>query len=195
MKIVLASKSEQRQGLLKMIGLKYEVITSKVDEYSDKTDPSEYVIDLSLSKAKSVASQVKEKAIIIAADTIVYKDNKFYEKPKSKEEAFNNIREMSNSINYGVTGVTIIDLYKNKTVSFSNTVSVKFKNVSENEIDWYVNNEKNIFTRCGYVPLGKAALFIEKVEGDYNSLFGLPINEVFKKLFELGYKIEDFDFE
>lgn len=102
---------------------------------------------------------------------------------------------MSDSINYGITGVTILDLYQNKMVSFSNKVEVKFRKITDDEINWYVNNENKIFSRCGYVPLGKASLFMERVNGDYNSLFGLPISEVFVKLMELGYEISDFDFE
>lgn len=195
MKVILASKSEQRQDLLKMIGLKYEVMVSDEAEDSDKTNPDDYVVDLSLNKAKAVSNKTTEKAIIIAADTIIYKDGKFYEKPRTKEEAFNNIKEMSDSINYGITGVTILDLYQNKMVSFSNKVEVKFRKITDDEINWYVNNENKIFSRCGYVPLGKASLFMERVNGDYNSLFGLPISEVFVKLMELGYEISDFDFE
>lgn len=81
MKVILASKSEQRQDLLKMIGLKYEVMVSDEAEDSDKTNPDDYVVDLSLNKAKAVSNKTTEKAIIIAADTIIYKDGKFYEKP------------------------------------------------------------------------------------------------------------------
>lgn len=68
LKLILASGSKQRQDIFKNIGLKYEVIKSVVEEKSDSTEPSEYVKDLSKDKAKSVASQINEKAIIIAAD-------------------------------------------------------------------------------------------------------------------------------
>ena len=71
MKIILASSSKQRQDIFKMIGLKYEVVTSNVDEMSNEKDPEKYVEELSLNKAKSVKDQVNEKAIIISADTII----------------------------------------------------------------------------------------------------------------------------
>lgn len=195
MKVILASKSEQRRKLLDMIGLKYEIITSKAEECSLSTNPKDYVIDLSKTKADSVGKQVKEKAIIIAADTIVYKDNKFYEKPKNKEEAYKNLKELSGKTNYGVTGVTILDLYQNKEICFSDMVEVKFKEIPDDEIRWYVENEENLLSRSGYVVPGKGTLFIEKIDGDYNTLLGLPISLIFEKLYQLGYKIKDFNFE
>ena len=195
MKIILASSSKRRQDILKMIGLKYEVITSNVDEKSDEIKPDKYVEELSLNKAKSVCNQINDKAIIIGADTIVYFKGKKYEKPKSKEEAFNNLKEMSGSQNFVYTGITIIDLYKNKTITFSSSTVVYFKDISDDEIRWYVDNEKNIFKSCGYVPIGKASIFIDKIDGDYNTLLGISPSIVFEKLKELGYSITDFEFE
>ena len=195
MKLILASSSKQRQDIFKMIGLKYEVITSDVEENSKEKEPDKYVEELSLNKAKSVCNQIDGKAIIIAADTIIYFNNKKYEKPKTKEEAFNNMKELSGNKNSAYTGITIIDLYKNKTVTFSSKVDVYFKDISEEEINWYVNNEKKILKCCGYVPEGKASLFIDKIEGDYNTLLGISPSIVFEKLKELGYSISDFEFE
>ena len=80
MKIILASSSKQRQDILKMIGLKYEVIISDVEEISNEKKPNRYVEELSLNKARSVYKQISDKGIIIAADTIIYYNNKKYEK-------------------------------------------------------------------------------------------------------------------
>lgn len=193
MRIILASSSKQRQDIFKMIGLKYEVITSDVDEVSSETEPDKYVKELSLNKAKYVATQISDKAIIIAADTIIYCGNKKYEKPKTKEEAYNNLKELSGNKNSAYTGITIMDLYKNKTLSFCSKTDVYFKNITDEEIHWYVNNEPKIFKCCGYVPLGKASIFIDKIEGDYNTLIGISPSVVFDMLKELGYHINDFD--
>lgn len=195
MKIVLASGSKQRQDIFKMIGLKYEVITSKEEEFSTKAEPNKYVEELSLNKAKSVSNQIKDKAIIIAADTIVYYNGKKYEKPKSKEEAYNNLKELSGKKNSVYTGITIIDLYQDKTLISSSKVDIHLKELSDNDITWYVNKEKNILKYCGYVPLGKASIFINKVDGDYNTMFGISPSVLFDLLKELGYNISDFDFE
>lgn len=193
-KVILASGSKQRQDILKMIGLKYEVVTSAVDENSTKENPYEYVEELSKGKAESVAEQIDEKAIIISADTIVYFDGKKYEKPKTKEEVFKNMKDMSNKVNKIITGITIKDLYKDKTITFSSSTDVKFRELTDEEINWYVEEEKRIFKCCGYVPLGKAAIFLDSVNGDYNTMFGISPSLVFSKLKELGYSISNFEF-
>ncbi len=195
MKIILASSSKQRQDIFKMIGLKYEVITSNVDECSIETKPDKYVEEVSLSKAKSVKNQINYDAIIIAADTIIYSNNKKYGKPKTKEEVYSNLKELSGVKNTAYTGITIIDLYKNKTITFSSKVDVYFRKILDNEIDWYINNNDKIFKCCGYDSLGKASIFIDRIDGDYNTLLGISPSMVFEKLKELGYSITDFDFD
>lgn len=193
MKLILASNSKTRKNIFDMVGWKYEIITSKVEEHSDSTNPKQYVIDLSKDKANSVASQVKDKALIVAADSIIYMDNKKFEKPKSKEEAFENIKKMSGKVNYAVTGVTIKDLYKNKEISFSDTTDVYFKNVTTQDISWYVENEKYLLNRAGYSIAGKTSIFIDKIIGDYYNILGMPISKLYTKLNELGYTISDFE--
>ena len=193
MKLILASNSKTRKNIFDMVGWKYEIITSKVEEHSDSTDPKQYVIDLSKDKANSVASQVKDKALIVAADSIIYMENKKFKKPKSKEEAFENIKKMSGKVNYAVTGVTIKDLYKNKEISFSDTTDVYFKNVTTQDISWYVENEKYLLNRAGYSIAGKTSIFIDKIIGDYYNILGMPISKLYTKLNELGYTISDFE--
>lgn len=195
MRIILASASKQRQDIFNMIGLKYDVITSDVPEESNQTEPDKYVEELSLNKAKSVKKQIKDKAIIISADTIIYSNNKIYEKPKSKEEAYSNLKELSNNKCTAYTGITLMDLYKEKVICSSSKVNVYFNEIKDEEAEWYVNNEEKIFKCCGFVPLGKAALFINKIEGDYNTLLGISPGIVYNKLKELGYSFNDFDFE
>lgn len=195
MRIILASASKQRQDIFNMIGLKYDVITSDVPEESNQTEPDKYVEELSLNKAKSVEKQIKDKAIIISADTIIYSNNKIYEKPKSKEEAYSNLKELSNNKCTAYTGITLIDLYKEKVICSSSKVNVYFNEIKDEEAEWYVNNEEKIFKCCGFVPLGKAALFINKIEGDYNTLLGISPSIVYNKLKELGYSVNDLAFE
>ena len=195
MRIILASASKQRQDIFNMIGLKYDVIISDVPEESNQTEPDKYVEELSLNKAKSVKKQIKDKAIIISADTIIYSNNKIYEKPKSKEEAYSNLKELSNNKCTAYTGITLIDLYKEKVICSSSKVNVYFNEIKDEEAEWYVNNEEKIFKCCGFVPLGKAALFINKIEGDYNTLLGISPSIVYNKLKELGYSVNDLGFE
>lgn len=195
LKIILASASKRRQDILKNIGLKYEVVESSAEEKSNKKDPKEYVKELSKDKANYVANKIKEKAIIISADTIVYMDGKIYEKPKNKEEAYQNLKEMSGKLTYAITGICIKDLYKNKEINFEDTAEVYIKEISDDDIRWYIENEKNLLDISGYAMFGKASLFLEKVNGDYNTLFGISPSKLYEKLKELGYKISDFEME
>ncbi len=194
-KLILASSSKARQTIFSYLGLKYSVITSKVEEKSSKKEPHEYVKELSKNKANSVQSQLNEKAIIIAADTVIYMDGKIYEKPKSKEEAYNNLKQMSGRLTYGITGVTIKDLYKNKEICFSDTAEVYINKISDEDIRWYVENEENLLNYAGYAMLGKTSLFLDKIHGDFNTLFGISPSKVYDKLKELGYKLSDFEVE
>ncbi len=133
--------------------------------------------------------------MIIGADTIFYYNNKKYEKPKTKEEAFNNLKELSGNKCIAYTGITIIDLDKNKIVTFSSKVDIYLKKISDDEKDWYTQNEEKIFDCCGFVPHGKASIFIDKIDGDCNTLLGLSPSLIFEKLKELGYNIKDLEFE
>ena len=195
MKLILASSSKQRREILNNLGLKYEVVKSLVEESSLNTDPCEYVKDLSRDKANSVAGQVKEKAVIIAADSIIYMDGKIYEKPKNKEEAFENMKKMSGKLTYAITGVTIKDLYQDKEICFSDTTKVYLKEMSDEEIRWYVENEKDLLNRGGYAIQWKASIFLDKVIGDYNTLFGISPSKVYDALKKLGYNISDFELQ
>lgn len=193
MRLILASNSKARKDIFDMIGWKYEVIASNIEEKSNAIDPKQYVIDLSKDKANSVASKMVDKALIVSADSIIYMDNEKFEKPKSKEEAFKYIKKMSGKVNYAVTGVTIKDLYQKKEISFVETTEVYFKNVTDEDISWYVENEKYLLDRAGYSLEGKTSLFVDKIVGDYFNVLGLPINKLYSKFNELGYSISDFE--
>lgn len=193
MRLILASNSKTRKDIFDMIGWKYDVVTSQVEESSSSNDPEQYVIDLSRDKANSVANQIQDKALIISADSIIYMDGKKFEKPKSKEEGFENIKKMSGRVNYALTGVTIKDLYQDKEISFTDTTEVYFKNVTDKDISWYVQNEKYLLKRAGYSIAGKTSIFVDKIIGDYYNILGMPISKLYSKLNELGYTISNFE--
>ncbi len=192
MKLILASNSRTRKEVLDKVGLRYEVIPSNIEEYSDKVEPKEYVMDLSKQKALAVAKDLKE-GVILSADSIIFIDDKKLEKPKSKEQAKSMLMNLSGRVNYAVTGVTIVDLYQNKTTTFNEVTEVYFDELTDEEIEWYIDNEQYIFERCGYSIAGKSAIYIPKINGDYYNILGMPISRVYKELNKLGYRISDFD--
>ncbi len=192
MKLILASNSRTRKEVLDKVGLIYDVIPSNIEEHSDKTDPKEYVMDLSRQKAEAIEKNLKE-GVILSADSIIYIDDKKLEKPKTKEQAKIMLQSLSGRVNYAVTGVTIIDLYKNKKITLNEVTEVYFDELTEEEIDWYIENEQYIFERCGYSIAGKSAIYIPKINGDYYNILGMPISRVYKELNKLGYKLSDFN--
>lgn len=192
MKLILASNSRTRKEVLDKVGLIYSVAPSNIEEISTETNPDNYVMDLSKQKAEAVAKEQKE-GVILSADSIIYIDDKKLEKPKTKEQAKEMLHKLSGRINYAVTGVTIIDLYQNKKITFNEVTEVYFDTLTEDEIDWYIENEQYIFERCGYSIAGKSAIYIPKINGDYYNILGMPISRVYKELNKLGYKLTDFD--
>ena len=192
MKLILASNSRTRKQILDNVGLKYTVIPSNIEEHSEETDPKDYVMNLSKQKAEFIAKDLTE-GVILSADSIIYIDGKKLEKPKTKEESKEMLKNLSGRINYAVTGVTIIDLYKNKKMTFNEVTEVFFDELSDEEIEWYIENEEYIFERCGYSIAGKSSIYIPKINGDYYNILGMPISRVYKELRKLGYQLTDFD--
>lgn len=192
MRVILASGSKQRRDIINHIGIKYEIIKSNIEEKSIYKTPSKYVMDLSKQKGLSVKEKVDNNCIIISSDTVIYMDGKIYEKPKSLEEAKSNIEEMVGRRTFAYTGVTIIDTFKNRIITYYDKASLKMRNnITKEEIEWYVNNEENILERCGYTILGKGIIFIDSVSGDYNTIFGLSASSLITHLKDLGYSIKD----
>ena len=194
MKIILASNSKTRKKILDSLNIKYDIIVSDKEEIANDSDPRKYVEELSKVKAKSVSEKIdRSDVIIIAADSIIYKDGKIYQKPKSIEEAMENLREFSNCKNQGITGVTIIDMSNRRNVTFSCVTDVYFKRICEEDIKWYVKHEKDLLKKAGYSLEGTISLFVEKIEGDFYNVLGLPLGMLYTKLNELGYSLDDFE--
>ena len=194
MRIILASSSITRRKIMDELNIKYDIITSDIEERSQSSDPKLYVEELSRNKALSVSNKVEDnKSLIIAADTIIYKDGKKYEKPKTIEEVIANLKELSGAKNQGITGVTIFDTSNGNSETFSCTTDVYFKNISEEDIMWYVSHEKDLLKKAGYSLEGTMSLFLEKIDGDYYNVLGLPLGMLYSKINEMGYSLKDFE--
>lgn len=190
-KIILASKSPRRKNLLEQIGLEIKVHESEYEEdMKALDDPRELAKFLSLGKAQDVAKHYDD-AIIIAGDTFTVFDGKFIGKPKSEEIAKETIRNFSGNEHYVVSGFTIIDTKNDKIINDYSEAKVKFKKLSEDEIDNYVKfAEDEIYRMAGaYGLLNKAAPLVESIEGDFFSVIGLPVNKVYESLLELGVNV------
>lgn len=176
-KIILASQSPRRKWLLEQIGLDFEVVVPNFEENIEGKKFSRALIEsLALQKAKSVAGSINEEALIISADTVVILGSKILGKPKDETDAENMLKQLSNRVHKVMTAIAIIDKYEDKTLINSTVSKVKFKKLTEREIKDYIKTGEPMDKAGAYGIQAYGSLFVEKVEGCYNNIVGLPLN-------------------
>jgi len=186
-KIVLASKSEIRKVLLEQIGLFFEVRESEYEEdMSVMSDPYELVKLLALGKAQDVAKHYDD-AIIIGADTFVFFEDKFIGKPKDEEDAKRILTNFSGKTHNIVTGLAIIDTKTGAIINDFGEARVTFRKLTSEEIDDYVATKESMNFAGAYGFKYRAAVLIEKIDGDFYSVVGLPLNKLHLALKKLGF--------
>ena len=188
-KIILASASPRRKELLEKISLKFEVDASDCKEEIDsELEPDEFVRQISIKKAKSVAVRHKN-AIIIAADTIGVIGNKILGKPHTENEARKMLNEISGKSHSVITGFTVLDTATNKIMSRTVNTKVYIKKLTKQEIDAYVQTGEPLDKAGAYAIQGLGAVIVEKIEGDYYNVMGLPLNALTEALKEFGINV------
>ena len=187
--IILASASPRRKELLEKIGLKFEVDASGCEEEIDAgLDPNELVRQLAIKKAKSVAARHKN-ALIIAADTIGVMGDKILGKPHTKNEASKMLQAISGKSHLVITGFSILDTTTNKIVTGIVNTRVYIKKLTGQEIDAYVKTGEPLDKAGAYAIQGIGAVIVEKIEGDYYNVMGLPLHALTEALKEFGINI------
>ena len=188
-KIILASASPGRKALLTQMGLVFEVDPSNYKEdMTLKMAPSKLAEFLSLGKAKDVAQRHKD-AIIIAADTFCVLGKEIMGKPKSKEHAKIMLQTLSGKTHSVITGFTIIDTETGKQVSKSVESKVFVTNISEKDIDDYIALGEPLDKAGSYAMQHRGGVFIEKIEGDYFNIVGIPMLPLSNELKNFGINI------
>lgn len=193
-KLILGSSSPRRIFILKAIGFNLEVRKPNVSEeeiISKINDPIELVTRLSSEKAHSVW-RGGDKTLIVAADTIVYVDGKLLGKPNDVNDAINMLRMLSGREHAVYTGFTIIDTKNNKAISDYDVTKVKFRELSEREIQWYISTKEPFGKAGAYAIQGRAAVFVERITGDFFNVVGFPVAKFVKRLTVEGYSIYDY---
>lgn len=181
-KIILGSKSPRRQQLIAGLGLDFEIRTKEIEEvYPENLTATEVAGYLSKLKAQPLLSTLKEKEILLTSDTTVLLNNTVLGKPSSLEEAQKMIEQLSGKQHAVITGVSLHS--KAKAITFSVATKVFFKELSKEEIKYYVTTFK---------PLDKAGAYgiqewigqigVEKIEGSYYNVVGLPVERVWEEL-------------
>lgn len=167
--IILASKSPRRKEILSSMGYEFEIKPSVKDEVFDSSLSLDKALEkVALSKAKEVFTSDED--CILSADTIVVLDNIVLGKPKSRQDAIDTLKSLSNRKHQVKTGVSI--LYKGKEISFVDTTDVYFKELSEEDILAYVDSGK-CMDKAGSYGIQECD-FVDHIEGSYTNVVGLP---------------------
>ena len=177
-KIILASGSPRRKELLEQVGIHPLVIPSKVEEKITRSDPAGIVCELSEQKCMDVALNRKEDGIYIGADTVVSADHRILGKPASIEDAVDMITMLQGRNHQVYSGVTIISLENGEILNketFSSCTDVFVYDMTEQEIKDYVNCGECMDKAGAYGIQGAFARYVEKIDGDYNNVVGLPV--------------------
>ena len=183
MEIILASQSPRRKELLSLLDIPFKIMVSDADETVDAGLPPHFIAEsLSLKKAAAVAKNVETPAIIIGADTIVLSEDEILGKPKDEDDAKNMLSALSGKWHKVISGVAIFRTTDAKSESFYVETNVKFSNLSEREISDYIKTNEPMDKAGAYGIQGKGAKFIEKIEGDYFNVVGLPLSKLYQVL-------------
>ena len=173
---VLASKSPRRKALLQKIGINAQIIPSNVDESAySKLEPWKMVTQLAMVKAADVARSFRANTYVIGADTCVCLDGKVFGKPHSMEEAENMLKMLSGRTHQVYTGYCVINCSDGKAVSKYCATDVTFRTLTDKEIKAYVKTRECMDKAGAYGIQEKGAIFVEKIDGDYSSVVGLPV--------------------
>lgn len=187
LKIVLASTSPRRIGLMRQIGLKFTAVDPGGDESNNHPDPRKRVTENALSKAERVMVLYRD-ALIIAADTVVYIDGMILGKPSSKTDAANMLRRLSGKVHKVFTGVALIHPTGGRFVDYEETM-VHIRKLSEEEILRYIESGEPMDKAGSYAIQGYGAIFIDRVVGCFHNVMGLPLALMSKMMREAGLKI------
>jgi len=187
--IILASASPRRKELLKKTGLKFKVEPSNYEEnISSGLEPHELARWLSLEKSKLVARNHR-KALVIAADTFIVFEGKVLGKPPTETEAKKMLETISGRQHSVITGFTIIDTETNKALSKSVETKVYIRKLTSKEIEAYVKSKEPLDKAGAYAIQGLGSVIVEKIEGDYFNVIGLPLSALAESLKEFGVHI------
>jgi septum formation protein len=187
-KLILASGSPRRAEILTFAGWEFEKRVADIDETELPSEkPEDYVQRLAREKAEVVAANY-ENAIVLGADTIVVIENQIIGKPKDLYDARRMLKTLSGKWHEVFTGIAIIKKFGEnlETKIDLQKTSVKFAELSDEEIEFLVEKGEPLDKAGAYAVQAQAALFIEKIEGDYWNVVGLPVNLVYSLVKEFS---------
>jgi len=188
-KIILASKSKARLALLKQIGLKFSVCVSGVHEsHTLNGSCNRLVVKNATIKAKDIAKKFKT-GVVIAADTVVLADNKIIGKPKNLEEAFKTLKTISKKPQWVYTGLAVIDIDKNKIFTDYEKTKIYMLPLTGRQIKNYFKKVSPLDKAGSFDIQGLGGIFIDRIEGCFYNVVGLPLAKLARLLSKTGIEI------
>jgi len=189
--IILASESPRRKELFGKLGIPFDVQPSSVnEEVEGEHTPEEFALSIAKLKATAIAEK-NPHAVVIGADTTVRLGNELLSKPANNEEAKKYLQKLSGKVHNVITGVSIQGM--GSSLGFTESTLVKFYDLTDEQIDAYVATGDSLDKAGAYGIQTMGGLFVEKIQGDYNNVVGLPISRLFQTL--LNLHIIEFDKE
>ncbi|UTC75542.1 septum formation protein Maf [Treponema sp. OMZ 792] len=197
--LILASASPRRKEILDSLGVLFCIKTSNFDESSiNETDPVKKCILTARGKAESLFKTFPQsespQKLILAADTLIFTENAvapntkiIFGKPKNKTEAEMMLKSHSGRSHFVVSAICLLDCETGLISEKQNISKVFFKPLSDEEISAYIKTKEWKDAAGGYKIQGKASLFIDKIEGSYTGIVGLPVRELYELLSEKGF--------
>ena len=190
--LILASASPRRAELLKGIGLSFAIRPSRVPEIAVPGEsPEDFVLRVSRSKA-NWAARWNEDHWVIAADTVVVVDSEILGKPADREDAARMLARLSGDTHRVVTGVTVLPPGGAEPLAEVAQTAVTFLKLSRTEIERYVASGEPDDKAGAYGIQGRAAVFVEHIEGSYANVVGLPLSLLYQMLLEAGFPEDAF---
>ncbi len=186
-KIILASNSPRRKQIMTNLGIDFQVIPSNYDEKLE-TDTFSYdlIEDLATKKCLDVVHRVGHNEIVIGADTVVVLHNKILGKPHSKDEAFKMLKELSGQTHSVVTSICGINTHTNRAALLSTTSYVRFKNLTDEQIHYYIDTFNPLDKAGSYGIQELPDGYLDKYEGSFENIVGLAPESVKAVLEQLG---------
>ena len=182
--IILASKSPRRADLLKQIGLEFKVYPSEIEEPKITASPADAVQELALTKARTVAAKF-DAGIVLGADTVVVIDGQPIGKPENDAHAVEILTQLSGNRHEVITGIALIDIKQKNEVVWAEKTAVYFRTLRQSEILAYVRSGESSDKAGAYGIQGSAGAFVDRIEGCYFNVVGLPLASLTVQLWRL----------
>jgi len=188
-RIILASASPRRAQLLRQIGVDFELAPGQIQERPHPDEaPPDYITRIARAKVIAIARK-RDSGLVIGADTIVVLDGRMLGKPEDENAARNMLRQLSGKWHAVMTGVALYDVATRQEVADFDKTLVKFAQLNDREIEWYLKTGEPMDKAGAYGIQGFGGLLVEEIAGNYYNVVGLPLPLVYRLARRLGYSL------